>query len=172
MGITEVYGGKSPEDKVAIVRELTRRAPTLYLGDGINDAPAMLNATAGIALGASSDITSAAAGAVILQSSLRSVDILVHIGRRMRRIALTSAAGGMILSAVGMAAAALGFLVPIEGAILQEVIDLASILNSLRMVLPVGQLSDFSPPAHDDGAGAQQGAAIPHPEVAVPVAKS
>lgn len=171
MGITQVYGDKSPEQKLAIVRELTRRAPTLYLGDGINDAPAMLNATAGIALGVSSDVTSEAAGAVILQSSLASVDVLVHIGRRMRRIALMSAAGGMLLSAVGMAAAAFGFLVPIEGAILQEAIDLASILNSLRMVLPAGQLSDFRPPAYDDSAGAQHDAALSNPEVAVPAAK-
>jgi heavy metal translocating P-type ATPase len=144
MGITQVHGGKSPEEKLAIVRELTQKAPTLYLGDGINDAPAMLNATAGIALGVSSDVTSEAAGAVILQSSLKSVDILMHIGQKMRRIALTSALGGMLLSAAGMGAAALGLLRPIEGAILQEAIDLASILNSLRMILPVSQLGDFT----------------------------
>jgi heavy metal translocating P-type ATPase len=172
MGITQVYGSKSPEEKVEIVRELTRRAPTLYLGDGINDAPAMLNATAGIALGVSSDITTEAAGAVILQSSLASVDVLVHIGRRMRRIALTSAVGGMLLSAAGMAAAAFGFLVPIEGAILQEVIDLASILNSLRMVLPVKQLSDFRPPPYDDGSGAQQDVTVSNSEVVTQSAKS
>lgn len=146
MGISEVYGGKSPEEKVSIVRELTARGPTLYLGDGINDAPAMLNATAGIALGVNSDITSEAAGAVILQSSLASVDELIHIGTRMRRIAYTSAIGGMLLSVVGMGAGAFGFLAPIEGAILQEFIDLLSILNSLRMILPTGPLSDFRLP--------------------------
>jgi heavy metal translocating P-type ATPase len=143
MGITHEYGGRSPEDKVAIVKELTAKQPTLYIGDGINDAPAMLNATAGIALGVNSDITSEAAGAVILQSSLASVDELIHIGARMRRIALTSAIGGMGLSAIGMTAGALGYLQPIEGAVLQEVIDLLAILNSLRMVLPVGTVGDF-----------------------------
>lgn len=146
MGITEVYGGRSPEDKVEIVRELTAKGPTLYLGDGINDAPAMLNATAGIALGVNSDITSEAAGAVILQSSLASVDELIHIGSRMRRIALTSAVGGMLLSVIGMGAGSLGYLTPIQGAILQELIDLLAILNSLRMILPTGQLSDFRMP--------------------------
>lgn len=146
MGITEVYGGKSPEEKVVIVRDLTARRPTLFLGDGINDAPAMMNATAGIALGVNSDITSEAAGAVILQSSLAGVDELIHIGARMRRIALTSAVGGMLLSMVGMGAGALGYLAPIEGAILQEFIDLLSILNSLRMILPTGSLSDFKLP--------------------------
>lgn len=144
MGITDVYGGMSPEQKVEIVREQTATANTLYLGDGINDAPAMLTATAGIALGVNSDITTEAAGAVILQSSLQSVDELMHIGRRMRRIALTSAVGGMVLSLMGMAAAAAGYLTPIEGAISQEVIDLLAILNSLRMILPTGPLSDFN----------------------------
>jgi P-type E1-E2 ATPase len=146
MGISEVYGGKSPEEKVEIVKEATLRERTLFLGDGINDAPAMMNATAGIALGVNSDITSDAAGAVILQSSLASVDELIHIGRRMRRIAALSAIGGMLLSVVGMGAAAFGYLAPIEGAILQEFIDLLSILNSLRMILPSAPLSDFTMP--------------------------
>jgi heavy metal translocating P-type ATPase len=146
MGITNVFGGMSPEEKVEVVRRETAEAETLYLGDGINDAPAMMVATAGVALGVNSDITTEAAGAVILQSSLRSVDELVHIGRRMRRIALTSAVGGMALSLLGMAAAATGHLTPIQGALSQEVIDLLAILNSLRMILPTGQLGDFHSP--------------------------
>ena len=94
-----------------------------------------------------SDITSEAAGAVILKSSLKSVDELLHIGRRMRGIALTSAVGGMSLSLIGMGAASLGLISPIQGAVMQEAIDLLSILNSLRMILPVGSLSDFEGPA-------------------------
>ncbi|MGO8718950.1 MAG: heavy metal translocating P-type ATPase [Acidobacteriaceae bacterium] len=150
MGLTHVYGGMSPEQKLDVVRKMTAQAPTLYLGDGINDAPAMMAATAGVALGVNSDITTEAAGAVILQSSLGSVDELMHIGRRMRRIAITSAVGGMLLSLAGMCAASLGYLTPIQGAIAQEAIDLLSILNSLRMILPVGQLRDFHLPV---GAG-------------------
>ncbi|HEV2486840.1 MAG TPA: heavy metal translocating P-type ATPase [Terracidiphilus sp.] len=157
MGIAHVYGGKSPEQKVEIVREMTAQAPTLYIGDGINDAPAMLNATAGIALGVNSDITAEAAGAVILQSSLASVDELIHIGSRMRRIALLSAGGGMALSLLGMGAAAAGFLTPIQGALLQEGIDLLSILNSLRMILPTGPLSDFRVPPTAAGTEFSQG---------------
>lgn len=155
MDIRKYYGGKSPEEKVEFVRETTKQSRTLYLGDGINDAPAMMAATAGIALGVNSDITSEAAGAVILQSSLTSVDELLHIGRRMRGIALTSAIGGMGLSLVGMAAASFGFINPIEGAIAQEIIDLLSILNSLRMILPTGPLSDIPMPtghSHHDAA--------------------
>ena len=147
MGITEPHGDKSPEEKVEFVREMTAKSRTLYLGDGINDAPAMMAATAGIALGVNSDITSEAAGAVILQSSLKSVDELLHIGRRMRGIALTSAVGGMGLSLIGMGAASFGLINPIQGAIAQEAIDLLSILNSLRMILPTGSLSDFQVPA-------------------------
>ena len=147
MEISEVFGGKSPEEKLVLVKELTTKENTLYIGDGINDAPAMMNATVGIALGVNSDVTSEAAGAVVLQSSLGSVDELIHIGNRMRRIALTSAIGGMVLSAVGMGAGFFGLLAPIEGAILQEFIDLAAILNSLRMILPSGPLSDFAAPA-------------------------
>ena len=104
MGLKSVYGGMSPEQKLGIVRRMTAMSPTLYLGDGINDAPAMMAATAGVALGVNSDITTEAAGAVILQSSLAGVDELMHIGRRMRRIALTSAVGGMLLSLAGMCA--------------------------------------------------------------------
>jgi P-type E1-E2 ATPase len=144
MGIAEVHGGMSPEQKVEAVRQLNATAPTLYLGDGVNDAPAIMSATAGVALGLNSDITAEAAGAVILQSSLQSVDELIHVGHRMRRIALQSAIGGMSLSLVGMIAAAFGYLAPIEGALTQEGIDLLSILNSLRMILPTGPLSDFT----------------------------
>jgi heavy metal translocating P-type ATPase len=163
MQISTVYGGKSPEEKVAIVRELTSREQTLFLGDGINDAPAMMTATAGIALGVNSDITTESAGAVILQSSLASVDELIHIGSRMKRIAITSAVGGMLLSVIGMGAGAMGFLAPIEGAILQEIIDLLAILNSLRMILPTAPLSDFNVSAPISSAAG----AAPHPVVSV-----
>ncbi len=152
LGISQIYGGKSPEQKVEIVRELTQNERTLFLGDGINDAPAMMNATVGIALGVNSDITAEAAGAVILQSSLASVDELIHVGDRMRIIAMTSAVGGMVLSLIGMGAAASGLLTPIQGAIAQEFIDLLAILNSLRMLLPSKPLSDFQPVSSVSGA--------------------
>jgi cation transport ATPase len=104
----------------------------------------MFAATAGVALGRSSDVTAEAAGAVILESSLEKVDELMHIGRRMRSIALQSAAAGMALSMVGMLAAALGLLPPIEGAVAQEIIDLVAVLNALRVGLPAGRLSDLT----------------------------
>jgi P-type E1-E2 ATPase len=143
VGITEVHAGQSPEQKLALVRELTRLGPTVFLGDGINDAPALTAATVGIAFGQGSDITSEAAGAVILDSSLQRVDELLHIGRRMRAIALQSAVGGMALSLIGMGFAAAGLLPPVAGAVAQEVIDLLAILNALRVALPPKALSDY-----------------------------
>lgn len=143
VGIAELYSAKSPEDKVAIVRRESAKAPTLFLGDGINDAPAMQAATVGVAFGVQSDITSEAADAVILETSLGRVDELIHIARRMRRIALQSAVGGMALSILGMFAAAFGYLPPIGGAIAQEIIDLAAVLNAVRVALPARSLTDF-----------------------------
>ncbi len=143
VGITEVYFGKFPEDKVALVTSETQRAKTLFVGDGINDAPAMLTATVGIALGQNSDVTSEAAQAIVLDSSLRKVDELIHIARRVRSIALQSAVGGILISSCGMLIAAFGWLPPIAGAIAQEIIDLAAVLNALRVTIPPRRLSDF-----------------------------
>jgi heavy metal translocating P-type ATPase len=143
LGITEIHSSKSPEEKVAIVRQETLTAKTLFVGDGINDAPAMQAATVGVAFGMSSDITAEAADAVILDASLDKVDELLHIGRRMRSIALLSALGGMGLSIVGMIAAAFGLLLPIQGAIAQEIIDLTVVLNAVRVSLPFKRMTDF-----------------------------
>jgi cation transport ATPase len=143
VGIREVYFGKSPEEKLDFVRRLTSEAPTLFVGDGINDAPSMLAATVGVALGGSSDAISESADAVVLDSSLRKIDELIHIGRRMKSIALQSAVGGIALSGIGMLAAALGCLPPLEGAIAQEAIDLLAVLNALRVAVGRRSLADF-----------------------------
>jgi heavy metal translocating P-type ATPase len=143
VGISEVFAGMSPEEKVAIVKQETAKAKTLFVGDGINDAPALTAATVGVAFGSQSDIITEAADAVILETSLGKIDELMHIGRRMRRIALQSALGGMVASIVGMIAAATGYLPPIGGAVAQEVIDLFAVLNAVRVALPTDDLQDF-----------------------------
>jgi heavy metal translocating P-type ATPase len=143
VGITEIHAGQRPEDKVAITRAEVARAPTLFIGDGINDAPALVTATIGIAFGHQTEIASEAADAVIMDSSLRRVDEFFHLSRRMRRIALQSAVGGMLFSVVGMLVAFAGYLPPVAGAVFQEVIDLAAVLNALRTALSGGELSDY-----------------------------
>ncbi len=143
VGISEYYGGQSPEDKLDFVSRETGRVKTMFVGDGINDAPALMAATVGIAFGQNSDVTSEAAGVVIMDSSLAKVDEFMHISRRMRKIALQSAVGGMALSIVGMLIAAAGYLPPVAGAVTQEVIDVVAVLNALRVALPPKSLIDF-----------------------------
>ncbi len=143
VGITEVRASQSPEQKLALVKDETTRAPTIFMGDGINDAPALTAATVGIAFGQASDVTAEAAGVVIMDNSLGRVDELLHIGRRMRAIALQSAVGGMALSIVGMGLAALGYLSPVSGAIAQELIDVFAVLNALRASVAPRSLSDM-----------------------------
>lgn len=143
IGIKEVYFSQIPEQKLELVRAETKRANTVFMGDGINDAPALTAATVGIAFGQHSDITAEAAGAVILDSSLQRVDEFLHISRRMRTIALQSAIGGMALSVVGMLFAMLGYLPPVAGAITQEIIDVFAVLNALRVAIPPKTLTDY-----------------------------
>jgi heavy metal translocating P-type ATPase len=143
VGIQEMYASQSPEQKLEIVRRETQRAKTVFLGDGINDAPALTAATVGLAFGQNSDVSAEAADAVVMDSSLEKIDEFMHIGRRMRRIALQSAVGGMMLSIGGMFLAAIGYLPPVAGAVMQEIIDVAAVLNALRMALPKRQLTDF-----------------------------
>lgn len=143
VGIKHVYFSQSPEQKLELVRKETKMAKTIFLGDGINDAPSLTAATIGIAFGQNSDITGESADAVIMDSSLLKVDELFHIGERMRSIALQSAVGGMALSLIGMGFAGLGYLSPVAGAVTQEVIDVLAVLNALRAAIPPKTLSDF-----------------------------
>ena len=143
VGIEHVYFSQSPEQKLEIVRQETLMAKTIYLGDGINDAPSLTAATIGIAFGQNSDITGESADAVIMNSSLLKVDELFHIGERMRKIALQSAVGGMALSLIGMVFAGLGYLSPVAGAVTQEIIDVLAVLNALRAAIPPKTLSDY-----------------------------
>lgn len=144
VGIGEVYSSRTPEQKLELVKKETKLAPTIFLGDGINDAPALTVATVGIAFGTNNDVLTEAAGAVILESSMTKVDELLHIGKRLKRVALQSAVGGMALSVIGMGFAAAGFLPPVAGAVTQELIDLAAVLNALRAsTIPAAEAVDY-----------------------------
>ena len=133
-GILEVQGDLLPEDKVRVVRQLVRDGESvLMVGDGTNDAPALSAATVGVALaGHGGGITAEAADVVVLIDELSRVPEAVRISRRTMRIARQSIVVGLGMSILAMIAAAMGFISPTPGALLQEGIDLAVILNALR----------------------------------------
>ena len=137
-----VLAERVPSDKVDAVRSEQRLHPTIMVGDGINDAPALAAADVGIALGArGASASSEAADVVILADRLDRVGEAIVIARRARHIAIQSIVVGMGLSMLAMLAAALGWLMPVPAAILQELIDVAVILNALRALKPAGARS-------------------------------
>jgi P-type E1-E2 ATPase len=133
LAIAEAYGELEPAQKVEIVSRERRRAPVLMAGDGVNDAPALANADVGVALGArGSAASSESAGVVLLVDRIDSLAFAVEVAHRTRRIASQSVIAGLSLSVAGMIFAALGYLPPVAGALVQEGIDVAVILNALR----------------------------------------
>ena len=133
LDLDAVLSDRTPADKVDAVATEQRLNPTLMVGDGINDAPALAAASIGIAMGArGASASSQAADVVILVDRLDRVANAVTIARRARRIAIESIVVGMALSGVAMVAAAFGLLTPVAAALLQEGIDVAVILNALR----------------------------------------
>lgn len=128
-----VVADASPADKVATVRAESSKAPTMMVGDGINDAPALATATVGVAMGArGATASSEAADVVILTDSLGAVATAVEVANRTSTIARQSIVVGIGLSALAMIAAAFGLITPVSGALLQEAIDVAVIINALR----------------------------------------
>ena len=137
VGVDAVHADQDPAEKLALVRQEQARAPTVMVGDGINDAPALAAAGVGVALAARGTTASSEAADVVL--TVDRVDALadaILIAHRCRRVAAQAVAVGMGLAAVAMLAAALGYLPPATGALLQEGIDVAAIVIALRAVLP------------------------------------
>lgn len=140
LGLDRVYAEQSPAEKLEIVRRLRadpQLSPVVMVGDGINDAPALAEANVGIAMGgAGATVSSESADAVVTVDHIGRVADAIADGRRAGRIARQSVIGGIGLSACGMVLAAIGLLAPIEGALAQEAIDVAVILNALRALRP------------------------------------
>ena len=133
LNIDEIRGAMTPQDKVATVLDERKRARVMMVGDGVNDAPALAAADVGVALGArGAAASSEVADVVLLVDRLDPLADAMTIAQRSRRIALQSALVGIGLSAVAMAIAALGYVPPVQGALLQEAIDIGVILNGLR----------------------------------------
>jgi P-type E1-E2 ATPase len=142
LGVDEVHGDLLPEDKVIYANRLQKAShKVLMVGDGINDAPALSAATVGLALAAhgagksGGGVIAEAADVVLLVDSLDRVPEAVLIGRRTMRIARQSILAGLGLSGAAMLVAAFGYLPPAAGALLQEAIDVAVILNALRTTM-------------------------------------
>jgi P-type E1-E2 ATPase len=133
LSIDLVRSELTPDQKILVVLSERKNGPVMMIGDGINDAPALAAADVGLAMGAKGAAASAeAADVVLLVDQLDRVLPAVRIARRSRFIAVQSVIVGMGLSILAMIAAALGFIAPVEGALLQEVIDVAVIFNALR----------------------------------------
>ena len=137
IGVDDVLAERTPAEKLDAVRLERRRAPTIMVGDGINDAPALALADVGVAMGArGATASSQAADAVLTVDRLDRLGEVTALARRTRRIALQSVVAGMAMSLAAMGAAAAGLLPAVWGALLQEGIDVAVILNALRALRP------------------------------------
>ena len=133
LGLDALRADLTPDQKVLLVLTERKNGPVMMVGDGVNDAPALAAADIGVAMGARGAAASAeAADVVLLVDHLDRLLPGIEVAQRSRRIAIESVVAGIGLSVLGMIAAAFGYLTPVQGALLQELIDVAVILNALR----------------------------------------
>ena len=155
VGVDAVWADQSPADKVAVVEEESARGPTIMVGDGINDAPALAAASVGVALAArGATASSEAADVVLTVDRIERLGQAVRVARMAHRTATQAAWIGMSLCFIAMGAAAFGWLAPAAGALLQEGIDVVAIAWALRVGLlkPRGTRRILADGRRDPGA--------------------
>ena len=160
LGLDGIRADLTPDQKVLLLLSERKNGPVMMIGDGVNDAPALAAADVGVAMGARGAAASAeAADVVLLVDRLDRIGPGMEIARASRRIAVESVVAGIGFSVLGMIAAALGYLTPVQGALLQEAIDVAVILNALRAlrISPRPGLSDAPPSEHSLKTDLSQG---------------
>lgn len=160
LGLDGIRAGLTPDQKVLLVLSERKNGPVMMVGDGVNDAPALAAADVGVAMGARGAAASAeAADVILLVDRVDRIGPGIEIARRSRRIAFESVVAGIGLSVLGMIAAAFGYLTPVQGALLQEVIDVAVILNALRAlrIAPKGVVTTAGIPAVSATEGGSPG---------------
>jgi heavy metal translocating P-type ATPase len=146
IGVDSVLAERTPADKLDAVRSEALRGRVVMVGDGVNDAPALALASVGVAMGArGQSATSQAADAVLTVDRIDRLGEVIAVARRTRRVALQSVLAGMAMSLAAMGVAAAGLLPAVWGALLQEVIDVAVILNALRALRPGAGATRLAP---------------------------
>ena len=154
LGLDGLRSGLTPDQKVLLVLTERKNGPVMMVGDGVNDAPALAAADVGVAMGARGAAASAeAADVVLLVDRIDRLGSGIEIARASGRIAVESVVAGIGLSVLGMIAAACGYLTPVQGALLQEAIDVAVILNALRALRIMPR--ELATPATVDAASRQ-----------------
>ncbi len=138
LGVDEIEAELLPEDKLEYVSRLTKaRQNVIMVGDGVNDAPALMQATVGIAMGTGTDVARESANVVLIGNDLSKLVETLSIARRCRRTIMQNFVGTLVVDAVGVGLAAFGFLNPLLAAFIHVSSEMAFILNSARLLPPI-----------------------------------
>ena len=145
LGVGEIAAELLPEDKMKYVSRLTRaRQSVIMVGDGVNEAPALMQATVGIAMGAGTDVARGSASVVLIGNDLSRLVETLAIARRCRRTIMQNFVGTLAVDSVGVCLAAFGFLNPLLAAFIHVSSEMAFILNSARLLPPISSANPLS----------------------------